>query len=159
MCPLDEVVVVVVHLLSCVWLFATTWAVAHQAPLSMDFSRQEYSGLPSPSPGDLLTQVSNPCLSCLLLGRQILYHWATWEARLLDESNIYTGHPRWLSGKESTRQCKKRQESGRSPWERNGNPLHCSCLVPFMDRGTWWLWSTTGTVAHGASKGQTCFNH
>ena len=28
--------------------------VAHQAPLSMDFSRQEYwSGLPSPSPGHL----------------------------------------------------------------------------------------------------------
>ena len=32
----------------------TPWAVAHQAPLSMGFSRQEYwSGLPFPSPGDL----------------------------------------------------------------------------------------------------------
>ena len=31
------------------------WTVAHQAPLSMGFSRQEYwSGLPFPSPGDLL---------------------------------------------------------------------------------------------------------
>ena len=30
------------------------WTVALQAPLSMDFSRQEYwSGLPFPSPGDL----------------------------------------------------------------------------------------------------------
>ena len=39
---------------SCVWLFATLWIVAHQAPLFMGFSRQEYwSGLPSPSPGDL----------------------------------------------------------------------------------------------------------
>ena len=28
--------------LSRVWLFATTWSVAHQAPLSMGFSRQEY---------------------------------------------------------------------------------------------------------------------
>ena len=38
-------------------LFATPWTVAHQAPLSMEFSRQEYcSGLPFPSPGDL----SNP---------------------------------------------------------------------------------------------------
>ena len=36
------------------WLFATPWTVAHQAPLSMGFSRQEYwSGLPCPSPGDL----------------------------------------------------------------------------------------------------------
>ena len=35
-------------------LFATPWTVAHKAPLSMGFSRQEYwSGLPFPSPGDL----------------------------------------------------------------------------------------------------------
>ena len=33
---------------------ATLWTVAHQAPLSMGFSRQEYwSGLPCPPPGDL----------------------------------------------------------------------------------------------------------
>ena len=38
-----------------VQLFATLWTVAHQAPLSMGFSRQEYwSGLPCPPPGDLL---------------------------------------------------------------------------------------------------------
>ena len=35
-------------------LFATPWTLAHQAPPSMGFSRQEYwSGLPFPSPGDL----------------------------------------------------------------------------------------------------------
>ena len=40
--------------LSCVQLFATLWTVAHQAPPSMGFSRQEYwSGLLFPSPGDL----------------------------------------------------------------------------------------------------------
>ena len=40
--------------LSRVRLFATLRTVAHQAPLSMGFSRQEYwSGLPFPSPGDL----------------------------------------------------------------------------------------------------------
>ena len=37
--------------LSPVRLFATPWTVAHQAPLSMGFSKQEYwSGLPFPSP-------------------------------------------------------------------------------------------------------------
>ena len=37
-----------------VLLFVTLWAVAHQASLSMGFSRQEYlSGLPCPPPGDL----------------------------------------------------------------------------------------------------------
>ena len=36
-----------------VWLWAALWTVAHQAPLSMEFSRQEYwSGLPGPAPGD-----------------------------------------------------------------------------------------------------------
>ena len=40
--------------LSRVQLFATPWTIACQAPPSMGFSRQEYwSGLPSPSPGDL----------------------------------------------------------------------------------------------------------
>ena len=61
-----------------VWLFGTPWTVAHQAPLPMGFSRQEYgSGLPFPSPGDLPSQGSNPCL---LLGRQMLYHWAACKA-------------------------------------------------------------------------------
>ena len=42
------------QLLSCVQFFAMLWTVAHQAPLSMGFSRPEYcSGLPFPTPGDL----------------------------------------------------------------------------------------------------------
>ena len=33
---------------------ATPWTVAHQVPLSVGFSRQEYwNGFPFPSPGDL----------------------------------------------------------------------------------------------------------
>ena len=37
-----------------IWLFVTLWTIAHQAPLSMDFSRHDYwSGLPYPPPGDL----------------------------------------------------------------------------------------------------------
>ena len=49
--------------LSHVWLFATPWTVAYQAPQSTGFSRQEYwSGLPFPSPGDLPHQGSNPGL-------------------------------------------------------------------------------------------------
>ena len=40
--------------LSHVKLFAVPWTVACQAPLSMEFSRQEYwNGLPFPFPGDL----------------------------------------------------------------------------------------------------------
>ena len=59
-------------LLSRVRLFTTPWTVAFQAPLSMEFSRQEYwSGLPFPPPGDLpYPGVKLGLLHC----RQILYH-------------------------------------------------------------------------------------
>ena len=58
--------------LTCIWLFVTPQTVAHQAPLSMGFSRREYwSGLPFPSPKDLPDQGSNPGL---LHCRQMLYH-------------------------------------------------------------------------------------
>ena len=51
--PHPKVRIVLNHL-SCVPLFATLWTVAHQAPLFMGFSRQEYwSGLPCPPPGNL----------------------------------------------------------------------------------------------------------
>ena len=59
-------------------MFATLWTVAHQAPLSIGFSRQKYwSGLPYPPPWDLPDQGSN---LHLLHCREILYHWATREA-------------------------------------------------------------------------------
>ena len=44
-----------------VQLFVTPWNIAHQAPLSMGFSRQEYwSGLPFSTPGDLLNPGNKP---------------------------------------------------------------------------------------------------
>ena len=40
---------------------ANPWTIAHQAPLPMDFSRQEYlSGLPFPSPEDLFNPGIEP---------------------------------------------------------------------------------------------------
>ena len=48
-------------MLGCVWLFATLWTVARQAPLSTGFPRQEYwSGLPFPPPGDLPDSGTEP---------------------------------------------------------------------------------------------------
>ena len=64
--------------LSRVLLFLTPWTVAHQTPLSMEFSRQEYwNGLPFPTPGDLPYPGMEPCVSGI--GRQI-HHCAIWEA-------------------------------------------------------------------------------
>ena len=45
--------IVKVKSLSRVQLFATPWTVAYCPPPSMGFSRQDWSGLPFPSPGDL----------------------------------------------------------------------------------------------------------
>ena len=50
----SEQYVCVLSCFSHIQLFVTLWTVAHQAPLSMEFSRQEYlSGLSCPPPGDL----------------------------------------------------------------------------------------------------------
>ena len=64
-CSIWIILVVTTHTTLCVCvksfsyvrLFTTPWTVAHQAPLSMEFPRQQYwSGLPFPSPEDF----SNP---------------------------------------------------------------------------------------------------
>jgi len=60
---------------SCDQLFVTLWAITHQAPLSMEFSRQEYwSGLPCPPSGDLPDQGIEPTslMSPALVGRSSL---------------------------------------------------------------------------------------
>ena len=65
-----------------VQLFMTLWTIAHQTPLSMGFSRQEYwSGLPCPPQGDLL----EPGIKPASLMSPILAGWffttsSTWEA-------------------------------------------------------------------------------
>ena len=63
-------------MLSYVWLSATLWAVACQAPLSMEFSRQEYwSVLPYltlgdlPNPGIEPTSSASAALACMVLSR------------------------------------------------------------------------------------------
>ena len=68
--------------LSRVRLFATLWTVAHQVPLSMGFSRQEYwSGLPCPPPGDCpdlgikLESLTSPALAGKFFNTS-----ATWKA-------------------------------------------------------------------------------
>ena len=63
-------------------LFVTLWTVAHQAPLSKEFSRQEdWRGLPFPSPRDLPNleiKLVSDFVSCIAGG--FFTHWATWEA-------------------------------------------------------------------------------
>ena len=58
-------------------LFAAPWTIANQAPLSMEFSRQEHwSRLPFPTPEDL----PDPGIKHMSLASPAL---ATWEALIL----------------------------------------------------------------------------
>ena len=70
-------------MLSCSVVSDSLWPhglLAHQAPLSMGFSRQEYwSGLPFPSPGDLPDPEINPTSPALAGG---FFTRGTWEAPL-----------------------------------------------------------------------------
>ena len=64
--------------------FVTPWTVAHQAPLSMRFPRQEHcSGLPFPSPADLPNpeiETRSPALAGSLLTAEpagtLLHNWS-----------------------------------------------------------------------------------
>ena len=76
------------QLLSSVRLPATAWTVVHQAPLSLGFSRQEFwSGLPLPSPANLPHPGIKSTSLVFCIGRQILYHCATWEELGIVQSN------------------------------------------------------------------------
>ena len=77
--------------LSHIRLLVTPQTVAHQVPLSMELSRQEYrSGLPFPSPGDLPNPGTEPTFPALA---QILYHWATGEDGVLLTSHSAKDRP------------------------------------------------------------------
>ena len=87
--------VCMLSLFSYVWLCATLWTIAHQAPLSMGFSRQEYrSGLLCRPPGDLpepgieLESLTSPAL-------QVGSTSATWEAWLGEYVHLYEGWRVW----------------------------------------------------------------
>ena len=93
------------HICVCVLSFSgisnscNPWTVACQAPLSMQFSRQEYwvatSYFRGSSQPRNWTQVSY--ISCI--GRQNLYHWVTWEAPFLSYNllNLYKNTNKFMA--------------------------------------------------------------
>ena len=85
-----------VCVISCVQLFATRWPIAHQTPLSMGFSRQEYWGrLPFPSSRDLPGPGIEPTSPVLaggffttrppgkpkIVSVSLFYKWGNWTQR------------------------------------------------------------------------------
>ena len=82
-------------LLSWVPLFVAPWAIACQAPLSMEFSRQEYwSRLPFPTPGNRPDPgIKPPSLASSAL---LLYHCDTWKAQFYIRGNHKAIRDEWL---------------------------------------------------------------
>ena len=82
-----------------VWLFGTLWTVAHQAPLSMGFSRQEnWSGLPYSPPGDLSNQGIKPMsVTSPTWAGGFFTSSATWEGPLFlfNINWIVPSQPKW----------------------------------------------------------------
>ena len=63
---------------------------------------------------------------------------STYEMYMAWQAEQYMSKYRWLSGKESARQCRRHSPWVRKiPGEGNGNPLQYSCLGNPMDRGAW----------------------
>ena len=107
--PANSDIHIFMCVLSRVWLFATLWTVAHQAPLSIWFSRQEYwKELPFPTPGDLSDPGIEPASRT---GRRVLYLWATREAQhILLLNTIFWWLPRGLY--RIFQVCSDRKEEG-----------------------------------------------
>ena len=82
-------------------LFTTPWTIAHQAPLLMGFSRQEYwSGLPCPSPGDLPDPETEPMCPALQAVSLPLSQQESPDLSIFLPKRTHFGCPWWLSGKE-----------------------------------------------------------
>ena len=130
--------------LTCVQLFVTSWTVAHQAPLSMGFSRWEYwNGLPFPTAGDIF----DPGMKPMSLASPALTGWffttsATWEAQKCIYVSVCVSCS--VITKPLTQNLKIIynlfyfcKNTTVSMVEGDGNPLQYSCLENSMDRGAW----------------------
>ena len=85
--------------LSHVPFFEIPWTAAHQAPLSMGFSMQEYwNGLPFPPPGDLPipgTEPTSPVSPALQADSLLLSHLASPQSPQREEQNLMVENEFW----------------------------------------------------------------
>ena len=96
-------------------LFAAPWTIAHQASLSMEFSRQEYwSGLPFPPPRDLPNPGIKPAslasadrFFTTALPGEPLYHLPTIVVNALIGLSYYEFHFILINAKSSDQSFKK----------------------------------------------------
>ena len=120
----------------CVWLFVTLWTAACQAPVSMEFSRQEYwsgvlatwqlEGCHTILQGIFPTQESNPCLLHLLHWWWVLYHYRYLRSPFSSESHQN------INGKECTASCVRQQILGPPPFFTIPDPVASNFSIVFL---------------------------
>ena len=141
-----------------VWLLATPWTAAYQAPPSMGFSRQEYwSGVPSPSPihhvrpasilhhADLWSHADHEVAGFLPPDQHCLH-------TPLDGAHLHLEEEVLPTPAQQDTNWSHEQGLGLvcvSAGEGNRNLLQYSCLENPMDRGAWWA------VVHWVAQSQT----
>ena len=134
-----------------VWLFATPWTTAHQAPLSTGFSRQEYwSGLLCPPPRPILISIPvsiHKPVSILMPGPISIYLPPACQCWLSPFSPKWTAllklHATWDSCnayRSQTGLDPVQRASGRSESTRAARPCsasHCALKIPMAKVYTW----------------------
>ena len=122
---------------SLVQLFVTLWTVAHQAPQSKGFSRQElWSGLPFPPPGDL----PDPGIKPTSLVSPALVGWSSLplvppgkldsqrkQSQRTGKENLHPGAISWASVSNHTQ---SNITSGLSHLHESSSPLSAYTLIP-----------------------------
>ena len=154
----------VLNCCTCVRLFAAPWTVAHQAPLSMGLSRQEYwSGLPCPPPGDLPdpgikpTSLTSPPLPGGFFATK-----ATWKApssvgrakcrRFYSQTGLSGNHGDVGPSKKEVRAMHDYQKpdeqvpswAARSEWQPRGSDPQVSMEVNLVR--TWCFWGNIDSL-------------
>ena len=132
-----------------VWLLTTPWTAAHQAPLCMGFSRQEYwNELPFPPPGDLPDPGIEPVSPKLQVDSSPLSHTSFKEQVLKEWVQSYKGPSLFLSSNKlfqrhshSLKRCLKKQVH--ISWVRKFSSVESLSRV--------WLFSTPWTATRQAS--------
>ena len=120
--------------LSHVWLFATLWTVAYQAPPSMGFSR--HCNITKPIFHCIINLKEKPCIVLIKPKKSVWF-------------------PRCVSGKKLSCQCRQLKRHwfslsvGKIPWSRKWQPTHVFLPGKFHGQRAWWA------TVHGAEKSQT----
>ena len=153
-----------VLMLSRVWLFVTPWTVAHQAPLSVGFSRQEYwSGWSLSSPGDLSDsgiKPRSPALQadCWLAERpgsiyiflvSVLASYCCWDKGASQVAVVIKNPP---ANAGDLRDLGSIPGLGRCPGGGDGNPfLFLAWRIPWMAEPGGFQSTGSRRVGHGCS--------